>query len=112
MEALDMMKFKRHTCPYLGEKGIHNPTRRIVMTATKYPLPDSSRATKPVESLVASLVWSKLILVPSTLVELIPLAYVPSPLVSPHKTPLPSLMGCVTLGFLVMDGTFYAGASK
>jgi hypothetical protein len=32
----------------------------------------------------------------------IPLTYVPSPLVSLHKIPLPSLTGCVTPAFLVM----------
>jgi hypothetical protein len=78
MEALDMMKFGRHTCPYLGEKGIQ--------------LPNSSKATKPVETLVALLLWSKLILVPSTL-ELIPVTYIPSPLISQHKIPSPSLTG-------------------
>jgi hypothetical protein len=106
MEALDMMKFKRQTCQSLGERGMHNLTWMIVMTSTKQPLPDSSRATKPVAILVVSLVWSKLIHVPFML-GLIPLAYIPSPLVSPHKTASPFLLGCVTPAYLVTDGTFW-----
>jgi hypothetical protein len=111
MEALDMTKFERQTCLHLGERQMDNPTWRIAMTVTKQPLPNSSRATKPAKTSVVLLVWSELILVP-IMMGLIILAYVPSPLVSPHTNPSPFLTGGGGDTSLLGDGWYILDYSR